>query len=1028
MRNLKNNDRQISTLDPFNIPLRKKRPALPSFKSSATEYLNALEIEPNQGIFFYLKLPSIIFFATLSGYLVGRFNLSYIYILFIGYAIYTVYQRKIRKFSNSLKSLINSNTRREKSKYNGESVEWMNYIVEKFWEVAEPIISSDIYQNVNRELLKVCPPFLNDLKLTEFTLGSRPPFIDKISFHSSKDNKVTLDVNVGFVPLETSKDAVDYFLGEKRKWNSKIILQARLGTRNSIGINLPILVKEFYFTGRIRAILNLIPKNLFVKDVEICLMEIPDFDFTLVPLKTVDIMDVPGLNKWIRKTIESVISKMVLNPNSIVIDVDKISQSKGNNIGVVCVQILSLENDIEEKLQIELDVDGRAECQTSYRSGKNIAFNEYFYIIIQNVDEKINLSFFGDSLSSHRSQGSLFLKNVHLEPFEEDIETDIKLEKKIVKILPQKKIKPRRTVFNKIRLIKEEQTFAFLNTNLTFFPLQKKKSNSAIVTMKLIGIENLVGLKGNRTEIYSTYCTIIVSPLNKNQNSLPLEFIKNTVSATCMVVSGILKTEDNQINNIYTGTGSTSSKLLPPSSSTFYVFESKHVFNNNCPNYNETFQFFARDLSVDIVSICVINEKTSEIIGRLNVNLNDVVDGKNLKFKLTDARNGSIECRFDFNYIDLEEKNEEIVKYSSIQKITVESVSEQGVFYSIVETNTDLYTMEPFTSALPIKKNILVPVHDDDKVIFKLFKETVNGDVFIGEEELSINYSKEPRKAALILNDHISVTLKIEGDLLHDYTQTNTSPDNLKVLQVKLGQFYNLNEEAFIEFRNQDGIVKASSFTRNKQINNVFTLLTGKDEIYAYLKNGDQSENRILGKCQIPKRFANEKIMLNEFGLSVDLNVCTQTCNFTFPSVLKKGFLEVYINNAKNLKSSERGHTTAFVKIQINDNTVYKTKTHKESNDPIFCESFVMNIDKQRDIFTVQVYDSGSSAKNALLAFIEFPLHNINEGFSEVECKLIDAKTFKWNGSTIKLGFNFCRDVSTLKVKKRGILSDFFNF
>ncbi|EQB62192.1 ca2+-dependent lipid-binding protein [Vairimorpha apis BRL 01] len=160
-------------------------------------------------------------------------------------------------------------------------------------------------------------------------------------------------------------------------------------------------------------------------------MEIPEYDFTLVPLKTVDIMDVPGLNKWIRKTIENILSKTVLNPNSIVIDVDKISQSKGNNIGVVCVQILSLENDVEDKLQIELDVDGRSEYQTSFRSGKNIAFNEYFYFIIQNVDEKINLSFYGDPNSSHRSQGSLFLKNVHLEPFEKMLKLILKWIKKL---------------------------------------------------------------------------------------------------------------------------------------------------------------------------------------------------------------------------------------------------------------------------------------------------------------------------------------------------------------------------------------------------------------------------------------------------------------------------------------------------------------------------------------------------------------------------------------------------------------------
>lgn len=1023
-----NSDNNLSKpLNPLDIPVRYKK-ATSHCKQSTVDYRSSLDIDPTEGFFFYLRIPALIFFGVFGGYIVGRFKLSIFYILFVSYIVYFVYTRKIRKFTNSLKSLINNNTRREKSKYSGETVEWINYIVEKFWDVAEPIISNDVYQNVNRELLKVCPPFLNELKLTEFTLGSRPPFIDKITYHSSKDNSVTLDINLGFVPLEASKDAVDYFLGEKKKWNSKIILHARLGARNALGINLPIMVKEFYFTGRLRATINLIPKNNFIKDVEVCLMEVPDFDFTLVPLKTVDIMDIPGLSSWIKKTIVNVMSKEVINPNSIIIDVDKIAQSKGHNIGIACVQILSLENDEDEKLLGELDVDGIPQFQTSVRAGKNLVFNEYFYTIIQNVDEKIGLTFFCNNVSGVKSSGSLFLRNVHLEEPEEDLETDIKMDKKIVKILPQKKIKPRRSVFNKIRLTKNEQTYAYLNTNLIYYPIQKKKTNSSIITMRLIGVDNMLSLNNDKGEIYSSFCTVIVSPLNKNQNSVPLEYIQNTSSAAAMVVSGVLKTEEDEINNIQTGTESTSLKLLPPSSSTFYIFESKRIFNNNSPNYNETFEFFARDLSVDVVSVCIINDKNSEIIGRVRIDLCDIIDGKPLIYKLRDARCGKMELQFDLNYIDLEEKDEQITKYTSIQKISVETVSENGIFYGLVETNTDSFTMDPFTTELPIKKNIFVPVHDDDVLKFKLFKETVNGDVFIGEEEVSINYTEESKRVALILNNNISVVLRTEGEYLEDFTGSPSKKDTLKIIQVKLGKFYGLNEEVFVEFRNQDGIVKASAYSRDKQINNVFTILTGKEDIFAIIKNSDQGENRILGKCIIPKRFANEKMTLNEFGLAVDLQTDIQTCNYSAPSNLKKGFLEVYIKSAKNLKSSESGRINAFVKILVNDNKVFKTKPAPETNDPIFYESFVMNVDKLRDIFTIQVYDNNSSSRNSLLSFIEFPLNNINEGFSEIEFKLTDSKTFKKIGSTIRLGFNFCRDASTLKVKKRGILGDFFGF
>lgn len=1022
-------DRKLSRpLGPLDVPVRTRVPLPEFYQQSITEFKDALDIDPKSGLFFYIRIPSIIFIATIAGYIVGRFNMSLFYILFIAYTIYFVYKRKIRRFTNSLKSLINYDTRREKAKYNGETVEWMNYTISKFWDVAEPKISSDIYQNVNRELLKVCPPFLNDLKLTEFTLGSRAPFVDKITYHSSKDDTVTLDVNVGFVPLEASKDAVDYFLGEKKKWNSKIILTARIGTKTALGINLPILVKEFYFTGRLRVIMKLVPKNNFIKDVEICLMEIPDFDFTLVPLKTVDIMDVPGLSKWISNIIRKVLSTSIVNPNSIVINLDQLAQSKGHNIGVVCLQILNLENEEDERLMGEIDIDGTARLQTSFREGRNLIYNEYFYMIVQNVDEKIGLNFKGESSSSRRRSGNLFLRNVHLEPVEEDEETDVKVNDKIIKIKPKKQIRPRRTVFTKARLIREEETYAYVNTNMIFFPIQTKKTNSAIVKMTLIGVEDMLGIHSNIGEVYSSYCNVIVSPLNKDPSALPLEFIQNTSCATALVVSGVLKTEDGIVSNIYPGSCSTINKLMPPSPSTFAVFESKKVFNSNSPNFNEEFEFFSRDLSVDVVSVCVMNDKNNEILGRVGIALRDVVDGKPLKYKLKDARSGRMELKFELNYIDLKENDEEIINFVSIQKITIETVSENGVFYGVVETNSDIFSMDPFTSSLPIRKSIYVPVHSNDTLLFKLFKETANGDVFIGEEEILINTTDSPKKTALILNESISITLRVEGETLEDYNGEPSQRDTLKIVQVKFGEFYGLNEEVFVEFQSNGEVVKAAPFSRDRYISGVFTMLLGTEELVAYIKNGDQAENRVLGSCIIPRRHVDEKVLLNNFGLAVDLKVSIQSCDCRPPSTLKKGYLEVYIKNARNIRTNDKGKVDGYIKILINDNKVYRTKTIYNTSDPLFNESFVMQMNKLKDIFTLQVYDQGSSTKNSLVCFVEFPLHNIAEGFSEHEFKLTDAKSFKQSGSSIRLGFNFCKDASTLNIKKRNILGDFFGF
>ncbi|EOB11782.1 hypothetical protein NBO_846gi001, partial [Nosema bombycis CQ1] len=352
-------------------------------------------------------------------------------------------------------------------------------------------------------------------------------------------------------------------------------------------------------------------------------MELPEFDFTLVPLKTVDIMDVPGLSKWIGGIIKKVLMTSIVNPNSITVNLDEIAQTKGHNIGVVCLQILNLENEEDERLRGEIEVDGKPRLHTTYREGMNLVYNEYFYMIVQNVDERIGLLFRGDSSGSRRRTGNLFLRNVHLEPIQDEDETDVKVDNKILKIKPKKQINPRRTVFTKSRLIREEETYAYVNTNMVYYPIQRKKTNSAIVRMTVVGVEDVLGINSDKEEVYSTYCIVIASPLNKDISALPIDYIQNTSCATALVVSGVLKTEEGGVSNIYPGSGTTLDKLLPPSSSTFHVFESKKVFNSNSPNFNEEFEFFSRDLSVDVASVCVMNSKTNEVLGRVGVGLND---------------------------------------------------------------------------------------------------------------------------------------------------------------------------------------------------------------------------------------------------------------------------------------------------------------------------------------------------------------------------------------------------------------------
>ncbi|AFN82451.1 Ca2+-dependent lipid-binding protein [Encephalitozoon romaleae SJ-2008] len=999
---------------PEDIPKRIVEPQLNIHERSVEEFQDILDMEPKEGLFFYIRIPGLIFVGSVAGYIIGKMGFSFVNLFFVGYVVFFVYNRKVERFTRSLKSLVYHSARKEKARNNGETVEWLNYVVKKFWEVAEPVISAEIYQQVNNELLKVTPPFLNGLRLTEFTLGSRSPFIEGISYISMDGNTLAIEIEVAFVPLEISRDVVNYLENDSKNWNSKIQLSARVGTRNGIGINLPILVKELFFKGRVRIVANLFSKNVFVKDVEVCLMDSPEFDFTLVPLKMVDIMDVPGLSRWIRSIINSSLATTVVNPNSIKVDVDKISKDKGKVIGVVCLQILNLENEDDERLAVEIDVDGRVGYQTRYGEGKGIVYNEHFYMPIENVDSRIGLSLRSESRKTRRRNGSIFLKNLPLDKIEESVRNEM--------------YNPRRTFFNKTRLVKDEQTYSFMNTNLQFYPIQKERSNSGIIKMMLVGIEDLRGNKASKAYTYSTFCTVIVSPINREESSIPMGFIENTVSVTAMMVSGIIKTTGNVITNIIPGLETTTTRLLPSSKNTFYVFESKRIFGTNSPIYNENFTFFCRDIQVDVVSICVMNDKTNEVIGRVSIPVRDIHFNKKEKYKLNDAHSGRMELSFTIDYVDMVDKATRFVNYERMLKISVDSMNEKGVYYAIFETNTDCFRMETFTSALPIKRIAYVPIQSQDTLRFRLYKETINGDVFIGEDRISCRPCEGVRKEAFLLDEQISLTLSIEEEALRDYSGAPEEKNNVKVVQAKFGKFYGYSQEMFIEFSNKYGIIGASGFTRGGWLNDTFTFISGSEEIYAVVKSGDQTVNLTLGQCIIPKRALKERVMLNEQGLSVDMEVKIQGCSYKPPSMLKAGYLEVYIKNASSIRSAIQSPIDTYCKILVNETKVYTTKPVRKNNDPVFNESFIMEIDKTKDVFGIQICDYNVSERNSLLCYTEFSLHNLSEGFSEMEFELYDGKTFQQIDSKIRIGFNFCSDHKSLKIRKKGILSDFFGF
>lgn len=1100
----------------FNYPPPKVPKQSPqSYKKAIEEYQNSLNsLNPH---FLTPFFPSLISLLCLSlAYLLGRFRFSITFLCVLIFGVHSIYLTRINRFKKNMEILVHRNALKTKVE-SFESVEWVNHIIEKFWTVLEPEVSRQVFLQVNPILEEKCPGFLSKLKIEEFTLGSHPPFVMGIrrmyfanSSSSSFDdnargpreeleeqnknldidleyqntealNIIYIECEVGFVPLEISKDSYN-FISQTQSfhWNSKILLTARLG--KGIGIDLPFLLKNISFKGRFR-IRIVLDRVLMVKNVEFFFMDVPEIDFTLKPLKSVDLMDLPGLSNALHAIINTAL-KTCINPNSIKIDLQPKKEEK-NILGVMLLNLRGIKNKEDEENTLIVEIDGRKHFKTARKGGKSNFYNEYFYLIVENLDERIGIR-------GENGFGWVFLR-------------------KVVEI---------GNFFEEIKMYKKGHLRSTVNASFHFFPKlainlsskeketgkkdEKEKDQinkmadksqissrrSAICRVKIISFENLA-----HKRLVSPFFTAIISPkvelkpenLAKNRNFF--SFVTGPVNATALLVGGAISSAGNVLN-----VTKKEEEILPSSNETFYMHESKRINECNSPFFNEKFEFFSRDLKNEFLYLCVNSE--NEVLGRFEVCMWDI---KNDTYRLKNSQNGKVKIEIEKFYVDLLHE-EKIINYTRIFKIDVRDIlnARNGSYYALIKTHQRTFYIDPFfIGDLPCLREAFFWVVDEKEVEVMVFKEGRDNDEFIGHTtiELDVNMDdilknksdakqtknvdteslieEENKLTNELLNqrglheqkDLIKKTddKKVRGNLKIDphmeeakgldrvldpnKDKTNNielkSPegkvksyklmkredengilkieisgskllpykgiptDNLKVVQVKFGDFSGIKEEFLVEFKIGDEIVQRSPVSVGKKINEVFCFYAGREEICAIFKSGEQSVNKILGECLIPKRKMHERVILDgEFCADVHIDV--HSCSFIQNEFMKHGDLEVFLREGKNLKDVDKsGFSDPYAKVFYNSERIFKTNVHKKTLNPVFNEKIaIRDINIKNDFLRVEIWDWNAFETQTLIGAREIPLYFLREGLNDINLDIYDSE--KKSGE-ISIGFNFFR-------------------
>ncbi|KAI8973424.1 C2 domain-containing protein [Mycotypha africana] len=291
---------------------------------------------------------AVVLIAIFFTWLLSKFRFGLMSCLIVGAFFATYYRTSIKRTRRNMRDDIQREVTTNRLDTDIETVGWMNHFLDRFWLIFEPVLSAQVIGQVDAILSENTPSFLDSIRLSTFTLGTKAPSIDGVKVYpSSAPDTVVMDWKISFIP----NDILDLTAREaQQKVNPKIILTIRLGS-GKIGAGIPILLEDIAFSGHIRVKLKLFSEMPHIKTIEFCFLEKPHFDYVLKPVGGetfgFDINNIPGLETFVKDQVHSNLSPMMYAPNVFTIDVAALLEG-ANDLetanGVLAVTVYSANN------------------------------------------------------------------------------------------------------------------------------------------------------------------------------------------------------------------------------------------------------------------------------------------------------------------------------------------------------------------------------------------------------------------------------------------------------------------------------------------------------------------------------------------------------------------------------------------------------------------------------------------------------------------------------------------------------------
>lgn len=207
-----------------------------------------------------------------------RFGWGWIFILMAFCATY--YSMSIRRVRRRARDDIQRELAKNRLATETETADWMNTFLERFWLIYEPVLSRTIVSSVEQILSVSTPAFLDSLRLSTFSLGTKAPHIDEVRTHTNTaEDVVLMEWGISFTPNDVSDITPNQ---AAKKINPKIVLEIRFG--KGVTAVMPILLEDITFQGKMKIRMKLMTAFPHIQTVDLSFMEPPHIDFVLKPI------------------------------------------------------------------------------------------------------------------------------------------------------------------------------------------------------------------------------------------------------------------------------------------------------------------------------------------------------------------------------------------------------------------------------------------------------------------------------------------------------------------------------------------------------------------------------------------------------------------------------------------------------------------------------------------------------------------------------------------------------------------------